>query len=48
MATGKAKAQVVQASLEGPADPVNPASLLQGHAGLTFVLDPESASELQL
>ena len=48
MATGKAKAQVVQQAIEGPADPVNPASLLQGHAGLTFVLDPESASELKL
>ena len=48
MATGKAKAQVVQQAIEGPADPVNPASLLQGHAGLTFVLDPESASALKL
>ncbi|MBD54228.1 MAG: glucosamine-6-phosphate deaminase, partial [Rhodopirellula sp.] len=38
----------VQSAIEGPADPTNPASLLQGHARLTFVLDPESASELSL
>ncbi len=48
MATGESKAAVVQAAIEGPADPVNPASLLQGHAGLTFVLDPASASGLHL
>ena len=48
MATGKSKAKVVQSAIEGPADPANPASLLQGHARLTFVLDPESASELSL
>lgn len=48
MATGKAKAKVVQSAIEGPADPANPASLLQGHARLTFVLDPDSASELSL
>lgn len=48
MATGKSKAKVVQSAIEGPADPSNPASLLQGHARLTFVLDPESASELSL
>ena len=48
MATGKSKAKVVQSAIEGPADPTNPASLLQGHARLTFVLDPESASELSL
>ena len=47
MATGKSKAKVVQAAIEGPVDPANPASLLQGHARLTFVLDPESASELR-
>lgn len=48
MATGKSKAKVVQSAIEGPADSNNPASLLQGHARLTFVLDPESASELSL
>ncbi len=48
MATGKSKAKVIQSAIEGPADSANPASLLQGHARLTFVLDPESASELSL
>ena len=48
MATGKAKAAVVKAAIEGPADPVNPASLLQQHPNLTFVLDPMAASELDV
>ncbi|MDA7864832.1 glucosamine-6-phosphate deaminase [bacterium] len=48
MATGESKAEVVQAAIEGSADPTNPASLLQGHAGLTFVLDPASAHKLRI
>ena len=48
MATGKAKAAVVKAAIEGPADPVNPASLLQQHPNLTFMLDPMAASELDV
>jgi glucosamine-6-phosphate deaminase len=48
MATGESKAKVVQAAIEGPAAPRNPASLLQGHVGLTFVLDPASAHLLRI
>ena len=47
MATGKAKAKAIRVAIEEPSDPGNPASLLQGHSNLTFVLDPESASELK-
>lgn len=46
MATGKSKAKVIQSAVEGPVAVANPASLLQRHARVTFVLDPDSASEL--
>ena len=46
MATGEAKAAAIQAAIEGPRDPSNPASLLQGHSDLTFVLDEAAASKL--
>jgi glucosamine-6-phosphate deaminase len=48
MATGKAKAAVIKAAIEGPIDPVNPASLLQQHPQLTFVLDQAAASGLNV
>lgn len=46
MATGEAKSNAIQAAIEGPCDPANPASLLQGHTDLTFVLDEAAASKL--
>ena len=46
MATGQAKSSAIQAAIEGPRDLSNPASLLQGHSDLTFVLDQAAASKL--
>lgn len=40
------KAEAVRASLEGPVDPMTPASILQRHHDITFFLDRESASLL--
>lgn len=40
------KAEAVRASLEGPVDPMTPASILQRHHDMTIYLDRESASLL--
>ena len=42
----KRKAEAVRASLEGPVDPMTPASILQRHHDVTIYLDRESASLL--
>lgn len=41
------KAEAVRAAVEGPVDPMVPASILQGHPDMTIYLDRESASLLQ-
>ena len=41
------KAEAVRASLEGPLDPMVPASILRRHPDVTIYLDRESASLLQ-
>lgn len=41
------KAEAVRASLEGPVDPMTPASILQRHHDITIYLDRESASLLK-
>ena len=41
------KAEAVRASLEGPIDPMTPASILQRHPDITIYLDRESASLLK-
>jgi glucosamine-6-phosphate deaminase len=41
------KAQAVRDSLEGPIDPMTPASILRRHPDLTIYLDRESASLLE-
>ena len=41
------KAQAVAASLEGPVDPVTPASILQTHPDTTIFLDPPAAQLLR-
>ena len=41
------KAEAVRASLEGPIDPMVPASILRRHPDVTIYLDRESASLLQ-
>ncbi|MGI9471621.1 MAG: glucosamine-6-phosphate deaminase [Rubripirellula sp.] len=46
MATGDAKADAIQSAIEGPCDPQNPASLLQRHPRMTFVLDEAAARKL--
>ena len=40
------KAEAVRAALEGPVDPMTPASILQRHHDITIYLDRESASLL--
>lgn len=40
------KAAAVRAALEGPVDPMTPASILQRHSDITIYLDRESASLL--
>jgi glucosamine-6-phosphate deaminase len=40
------KAEAVRASVEGPVDPMTPASILQRHPDITIYLDRESASLL--
>ena len=47
VANGANKAKAIAAALEGPESEGCPASLLQAHANVTFVLDGEAASELQ-
>jgi glucosamine-6-phosphate deaminase len=41
------KAEAVRAAVEGPVDPMVPASALQRHPDVSIYLDPESASLLQ-
>ncbi|WLR51667.1 glucosamine-6-phosphate deaminase [Bacillus tianshenii] len=48
MALGKKKASILKKSLEGPVTTECPASLLQLHPNVTFFLDDEAASELNL
>jgi glucosamine-6-phosphate deaminase len=43
----KRKAEAVRASLEGPVDPMAPASILQRHGDTTIYLDRDSASLLK-
>lgn len=43
----KRKAEAVRASLEGPVDPMTPASILQRHDDVTIYLDRDSASLLK-
>jgi glucosamine-6-phosphate deaminase len=45
-ATGPRKAAVVKSAVQGPVTPDLPASILQEHAGVTLLLDPESATML--
>lgn len=46
MATGSAKAEAVRCAIEEDADPANPASLLQQHDDVTYVLDVAAAGQL--
>jgi glucosamine-6-phosphate deaminase len=46
MAWGERKAHIVQQAVEGPVTEFVPASYLQGHQNVTFVLDESSAAEL--
>jgi glucosamine-6-phosphate deaminase len=46
MATGQAKAEAVRLAIEADADPANPASLLQQHDDVTYVLDVAAAEHL--
>ena len=47
LATGKGKAEAIQAAVEGPFTPDCPASLLQDHPDCTFFVDEEAASLLK-
>lgn len=46
LATGAGKAEAIRDALEGPIDEACPASLLQEHPNVTFVLDEAAASAL--
>lgn len=46
IATGKGKAEAVRGALRGPVTPMNPASVLQLHQNVQFILDEEAASLL--
>lgn len=46
VATGKNKAEAVRAMIEGPVDPMVPASILQMHRHATILLDADAASLL--
>jgi glucosamine-6-phosphate deaminase len=46
MATGAAKADAVRGAIHGPVSTTNPASFLQTHPRVRFVLDEEAASKL--
>lgn len=48
LATGAGKAEAVRRALEDPADADHPASFLQTHANVTYVLDQGAASRLRL
>lgn len=47
LASGKAKAPVLKAIFEGPATPDVPATILQNHPDVTFIVDRDAASLLQ-
>ena len=46
LAKGQNKADVIAKCVKGPATPEVPASLLKGHPGCIFILDPDAASLL--
>ena len=46
LATGAAKAAIVRAAIQGPQTAVAPASWLQGHGDVTWLLDREAAALL--
>ncbi len=46
MALGERKAEIVKKSVEGPVTEFIPASYLQGHNNLTFILDEAASGEL--
>lgn len=46
LATGKGKAEAVRGAIRGPVTPQNPASALQLHRNVQFMLDEEAASLL--
>lgn len=46
MATGASKADAIRGAIRGPVEPSNPASSLQTHAHVRWVLDTEAASKL--
>ena len=46
LASGDHKAQVVQRAIEGPQTPDIPASFLQSHDNVTWLLDPPAAARL--
>ena len=46
IATGKNKAKAVAAAINGPVVPAMPASILQMHQNVQFLLDEDAASEL--
>jgi glucosamine-6-phosphate deaminase len=48
VANGKNKADAIKAALEGPVVPAVPASVLQFHQNVTFVLDKDAASKLEI
>lgn len=48
MATGRKKSEAVNRAIQGPVDPMLPASQLQRAADVTFVLDAAAASGLSL
>ena len=47
MATGAGKADAIAAAINGPIDSTNPASVLQQHEDVVFVLDQPAASHLK-
>jgi glucosamine-6-phosphate isomerase len=47
IASGEAKAPVIQQLIEGEMSPAVPASLLRSHPSLTVIIDEEAASHLQ-
>ena len=47
VATGLGKADAVRRMIEGPVDPMVPASILQMHRHATILLDADAASQLK-
>ncbi|MGO1368136.1 MAG: glucosamine-6-phosphate deaminase [Senegalia sp. (in: firmicutes)] len=46
LASGENKAQAIKSTIEGPINPSVPASILQLHPDVTFILDEDAASRL--